>query len=50
MLQLAGPVFAAPHNQEASAKLRPAMLVSCSTEQEDEYAIVVEKNTQNLFL
>lgn len=50
MLQFAEPVFAAPHNQEAGTKLRPAMLVSCSAEQGNEYAIVVEKNTQCLFL
>ncbi|MBU4420334.1 MAG: L,D-transpeptidase family protein [Proteobacteria bacterium] len=50
MLQLTEPVFAVSHNQEASAKLRPAMLVSCSTEQGNEYAMVVEKDTQCLFL
>jgi len=50
ILLIIKPVSAAPHSQEASTKLRPAMLVSCSTEQSNEYAIVVETNTQHLFL
>ncbi|MCK5507590.1 MAG: hypothetical protein KAI50_03600, partial [Desulfobacterales bacterium] len=44
------PAFAVSHNQQADAKLKPAMLIASGTEQGNNYAIVVEKNTQSLFL
>jgi len=50
MLQVTEPVFAASHNQAAGTELRLAMLIASCTEQGNEYAIVVEKNTQHLFL
>ena len=50
MLLIIKPVFAVSHNQEAGTKLRPAMLIASGIEQDNKYAIVVEKNTQRLFL
>jgi len=44
ILLIIKPVFAAPYSQ------KPAMLISYSTEQGNEYAIVVEKDTQCVFL
>ena len=49
ILLIIKPVFAASDIQ-AGAELRPAMLIASSAEQGNEYAIVVEKNTQRLFL
>ena len=50
ILLIIKPVSAAPHSQEADAELRPAMLISSCNEKGSEYAIVVEKSTQHLFL
>ena len=50
ILLIIKPVFAVSHNHETGSGLQPTMLISCSTEQGNEYAIVVEKNTQRLFL
>ncbi|MBC2694652.1 MAG: L,D-transpeptidase family protein [Desulfobacteraceae bacterium] len=49
MLQVTESVFAASHNQGVGTELRPAMLIASGTEG-NEYAIVVEKNNQRLFL
>ena len=50
ILLIIKPVFAVSHNHETGSGLQPTILISCSTEQGNEYAIVVEKNTQRLFL
>ncbi len=44
------PAFAVSHNQQANTELKPAMLIRSGTDQGNKYAIVVEKNTQSLFL
>ena len=44
------PAFAVSHNQRADVTLKPTMLIASGTEQGNNYAIVVEKNTQSLFL
>ena len=50
LMLLTKPVFAVSHNQEAGTELRPAMLIASSPVQGNKYAIIVEKNTQSLFL
>ena len=50
LMVLAKPAFAVSYNQGASTELRPDVLIASCIEKGCEYAIVVEKNTQSLFL